>query len=132
MLKIFQDVLDVFNQHYSGRVIVMQNEFEKILTGPEEGIKHKNYDEDIDKSDIDLMFTDDEFLNQNDKKRLENLFDEIRIRELPDSIFNTFKVISPFDKIFIYDQIKSMKKISDKSKSEKLNKAVKLYIELQT
>ncbi len=30
-----------FNQHYSGRVIVMQNEFEKILTGPEEGIKHK-------------------------------------------------------------------------------------------
>ncbi len=83
------------------------------------------------KSDIDLMFTDDEFLNQNDKKRLENLFDEIRIRELPDSIFNTFKVISPFDKIFIYDQIKSMKN-SDKSKSEKLNKAVKLYIELQT
>lgn len=97
-----------FNHHYKGRVIVLQNTFEKVLESDEEGIKHKNYDENVDKDDVDLLYTDSEYLSDNDKIRLKELRIEIEKRKLPQYVFDTFKIISPIDKIRIYDIVKAL------------------------
>lgn len=94
-----------FLQHYKGIVYSLDKEFEKIKNGDGEPIKHKNYDDKSPKDDIDLFFTDEQFLNQTniDRKRV---IEQLQIQHnIPDDIINQFKVISKEDKIRIYEHI---------------------------
>ena len=50
-----------FLYHYSGRVIVLQNDFMKAIESEPEGIKHKNYDLQAPKDEIDLFYSKDDF-----------------------------------------------------------------------
>ena len=49
---------------------LQNNEFKQIIDSEPEGIKHKNYDENTPKNDIDVEITNDSFLTQEniDKK----------------------------------------------------------------
>lgn len=94
-----------FLQHYMGIVYSLDKEFEIVKNGNGEPIKHKNYDDKSPKDDIDLFFTDEQFLNQTniDRKRI---IEQLQIQNsIPDDIINQFKVISKEDKIRIYEHI---------------------------
>jgi hypothetical protein len=97
-----------FLYHYSGRVIVLKNDFMRAIESEPEGIKHKNYDLQAPKDEIDLFYSNDEFLSQEDKDRKINIKAEQEKRGIPDEIFNLYKVISRLDKIIIYDEIKKL------------------------
>lgn len=92
-----------FLHHYSGRVIVLQNDFLKAIEAEPEGIKHKNYDLNSPKDEIDLYYTDEQYLTELNKLRILNL-EELRLdRGIPDFILSQYKVISRIDKITLYD-----------------------------
>lgn len=97
-----------FSHHYSGRVIVLQNDFMKVLESEPEGIKHKNFDLSSSKDEIDLYYTNDEYLSNDDKLAKINIHNEQLIRNIPDYIFEFYKVVSRLDKIKIYDEIKKL------------------------
>lgn len=99
-----------FSYHYSGRVIVLQNDFMKAINAEPEGIKHKNYDLHAPKDEIDLFYSNDEYLSEADKQKKLNIKSEQIKRGIPDEIFNLYKVVSRFDKITIYDEIKKLTK----------------------
>lgn len=99
-----------FDQHYSGRVIILQNGFQKDIEQQKESIKHKNYDLDSPKDEVDLFYSKDEFLNNEDKRKKENIKSEQLKRGIPDDIFDLYKIVSRSDKIKIYDDISSFDK----------------------
>lgn len=97
-----------FGYHYSGRVIVIQNDFMKTIESNGEGIKHKNYDKESFKDEIDLFYSGDKFLNDKDRQRKKDLLSEQKQRNLPDELFDLYKVVSRLDKIKVYDLITSL------------------------
>lgn len=97
-----------FLQHYTGRVFVSDKAFNSILEDEEEAIKHKNYDIQSEKDDIDLFYTEKDFLSDKDKIKKEDLEQKIKQSELPDYIFECFKVINCEDKIKIFDLLKRL------------------------
>jgi replicative superfamily II helicase len=99
-----------FSQHYSGRVIILQNDFMRVLESKPEGIKHKNFDLSSPKNEIDLYYTNDEYLSDTDQLKKINILQEQLSRNIPDYIFEFYKVVSRVDKIKIYDEIKKLRK----------------------
>lgn len=97
-----------FSIHYSGRVIVLKNNFMDVIESEPEGIKHKNYDLSSPKSEIDLYYTDNEYLSADDESKKKDIEDEQTSRNLPDFVFEYYKVVSRIDKITIYDEIKKL------------------------
>lgn len=94
-----------FGKHYSGRIIDISSGFVDIIKSDNEKLKHKNYDVNSQKSDVDYQITKDEFLSpteQREKQRLQRKAEEI---ELPDTILVKFKVVGPRDKITLYESI---------------------------
>ena len=97
-----------FLAHFSGRVIILKNKFLDVIHSEPEEIKHKNYDVNSPKDEIDLFYTQNQFLNNRDlqtKIDIETLQEE---RNIPDEIIQRFKVVSRKDKITIYDSIKAL------------------------
>jgi len=94
-----------FLYHYSGRVLVCDKKFTEIINGNNDEIKHKNYDENSIKDEIDYFITEDKYLNDLDiyrKKEIELLIQE---RGIPFNIIQAYKVISYHDKIVVHDKI---------------------------
>jgi len=97
-----------FLHHYSGRVIILQNDFLKAIESKPEGIRHKNYDPAAPKDEIDLYYTADEYLLPNDRKRLADIAKKQSDRNIPEDVFNLYKVVSRLDKISVYDRVSKL------------------------
>lgn len=97
-----------FLHHYSGRVIILQNNFMEVINSTSEGIKHKNFDINSRKSEIDLYYTNEEFLTDSDKKRKIDIKQEQLNRKIPDFIFEQYKVVSRIDKMTLFDELKKL------------------------
>lgn len=97
-----------FLQHFSGRVIIVDNNFENVLTSNDDELRHKNYDLDSKKTDIDYVITADEYLSKVDSVKKEKIFDEIQKRNIPREIIERYKTVSISDKIKIYDRMKNL------------------------
>ena len=95
-----------FTKHYKGNVIILSEEFEKILKEEGEIIKHKNYD-NVDKNEIDYYMTKDKYLSDKDKNIKIILEQEQQKRNIPDIIMKQFKAVGYSDKIKVYDAINS-------------------------
>ena len=95
--------------HYSGRVIVLKNDFMKAINSEAEGIKHKNYDLNAPKDEIDLFITRDEFLKTEDQQRKQNIRALQEEKDIPDFVFSLYKVVSRLHKIQLYDRIQNLK-----------------------
>lgn len=94
-----------FGKHYSGRIIDISSGFVDIIKADNEKLQHKNYDVNLQKSDVDYQITKNEYLSpvdREEKQRLQRKADEI---ELPDAILAKFKVVGPRDKIALYESI---------------------------
>lgn len=113
-----------FNSHYSGNVIDLTKDFETIIDSVQDSIEHRNYDENRNKTDIDLEVTLDEFLTRDDRILKEEIESLKKESKLPNFIFQSYKVIGPREKISIYNRIKKMSKME-------LQRIKKLKQELQ-
>lgn len=100
-----------FLYHYNGRIIVLQNKFMEAINSQPEGIKHKNYDINSPKDEVDLYYTEDEYLNDEDKVKILDINQLQQDRGIPDEVFHLYKVVSRKDKIEIYDKIKLLNPI---------------------
>ncbi len=94
-----------FGHHFSGRVIDLSNSFINIINGEDEALKHKNYDINAPKDEIDLFYTNNKYLSDVDQSRKKNVIKEQFKRGIPDEILSQYKVISRLDKITVYDNI---------------------------
>lgn len=94
-----------FLQHFSGRVIIVDNSFEEILTSNEDELKHKNYDINSKKTDVDYTITSDVYLSKDDSENKEKLFEEVRKRNIPREIIEQYKTVGISDKIILYDRM---------------------------
>jgi hypothetical protein len=97
-----------FLYHYSGRVLVLKNDFMTAINAEPDAIKHKNYDPASPKDEIDIYYTRDNYLNDDNRKKIKDIADEQSARGIPDEVFNMYKVISRSDKIIIYDRISQL------------------------
>lgn len=100
-----------FMYHYSGNIFVLDKKFDEVINSEDIGIKHKNYDENSIKDEIDYFITDDKYLKSNDIKLKNKILEEIKQRQIPMEIFNTYKVIDFSDKIKLFDAINSLTSI---------------------
>ena len=89
-----------FLHHYSGRIIVLENNFMDILESEDALLEHKNYDLASTKSDIDVEYTQDQYLSPHDLLRKTEI--EQLAKTLPTLINEQFKIISKQDKAKIY------------------------------
>ena len=65
-------------------------------------IKHKNYDVNSVKDEIDLFYSKEQYLSIEDLGRKKNIVQEQLEREIPEEIMDRFKVVSREDKIKVY------------------------------
>lgn len=100
-----------FMSHYKGMIYTLDKEFLKIKDGKDVPIKHKNYDIDSPKKEIDLLHTNDEYLNNQDKQRKQILNNQINSCNIPRSILEKYRVISIPEKIQMYQHISSLSSI---------------------
>ena len=94
-----------FHQHYLGRVIDLNNDFEEIANGNQTNIEHKNYDPASNKTDVDYQITKDRYLSEFDlceKQSIQLMIDQSGI---PPGVFNSFRIVGPKDKLNLYSSI---------------------------
>ena len=94
-----------FMEHYKGLVISIGNNFEEILNGEEQGIRHKNFDVAIPKDGLDIEMTVDDYLSTGEKERRSKVKAIQEELGIPEEILKQFKAISREDKISVYKRI---------------------------
>ena len=97
-----------FQQHYSGRVIDLNNGFEDIVNSEPELLEHKNYDIQTPKTDVDYQITKDQYLSASDRQEKELIYLRVAESGIPASVFNRFRVVGPKDKLLLYEAIEGM------------------------
>lgn len=97
-----------FGQHYLGRVIDLDNDFQEIVNGNQENIEHKNYDVNSPKTDVDYQITKEKYLSEYDKLQKKFIQNEIDKLQIPPHVFNAFRIVGPNDKLVLYSQIMSI------------------------
>lgn len=75
------------------------------MTSNEDELKHKNYDINSKKTDVDYTITSDVYLSKDDSENKEKLFEEVRKRNIPRKIIEQYKTVGISDKIILYDQM---------------------------
>lgn len=94
-----------FMEHYKGRVISLDKEFIDRINESGHAIKHKNYDKETVKDEIDDEMTPPAYLDDRSRQRLQEVRQMQQDRKIPEEIISQFKVISRRDKIEMYDNI---------------------------
>lgn len=94
-----------FFQHYSGRVIDLNNGFEAIVNNEPETIEHKNYDISSTKTDVDYQITKTEYLSEHERQEKESIQAQIIATDIPPEVFNCFRVVGPNDKLLLFQII---------------------------
>lgn len=97
-----------FLHHYSGRVLVLDKKFSEIINGEDDEIRHKNFDSESNKNEIDYFITDDAFLTERDINKRQELLIRQKERGIPDNVMQMYKVISYSDKLAVFDRIASL------------------------
>lgn len=97
-----------FMKHYTGRIFIMDSEFDDVLAGEDEFIKHKFFDITVDKNDVDLGYVHDEYLTRNDKERKEKIESDALKAQLSDAVRQSNKTISLSDKAKLKDIVFGM------------------------
>lgn len=94
-----------FMEHYKGRIFIMDKEFRKCINGQDEILRHKFFDRNAEKQDVDIILTDSAYLTQEQMARREQL-DQIKgSGAMPNACFEEFRTISYDDKIYLYNTI---------------------------
>ena len=97
-----------FCQHYSGRVIDLNNGFENIVNGQPELLEHRNYDVQATKTDVDYQITKDQYLSESERKEKASILSQMAASKIPLEVFDCFRVVGPKDKLILYFYISRM------------------------
>ena len=97
-----------FHQHYSGRVIDLNNGFENIVNGQPEILEHKNYDVQATKTDVDYQITKDQYLSESERQEKASILLQVAASEIPSEVFDCFRIVGPKDKLILYSYISRM------------------------
>ncbi len=97
-----------FHQHYSGRVIDLNNGFENIVNGQPEILEHKNYDVQATKTDVDYQITREQYLSESERQEKASILSQVTASEIPPEVFDCFRVVGPKDKLILYSYISQM------------------------
>ena len=97
-----------FHQHYSGRVIDLNNGFENIVNGQPEILEHKNYDVQATKTDVDYQITREQYLSERERQEKASILSQVTASEIPPEVFDCFRVVGPKDKLILYSYISQM------------------------
>ena len=97
-----------FHQHYSGRVIDLNNGFENIVNGQPEILEHKNYDVQATKTDVDYQITREQYLSESERQEKASILSQVTASEIPSEVFDCFRVVGPKDKLILYSYISRM------------------------
>jgi hypothetical protein len=124
-----------FLHHYSGRVVVLDAKFQKIIESPDDEIKHKNFDAASVKNEIDYFITNEKYLNSHDIQLKEEILDEQEKRGISEEIMALYEMIPRNSKIYLYDQINSLSSeqlLFLKNFANKIHKSMRgsIFIEL--
>lgn len=92
-----------FMHHFSGSVFVIDEEFKEIINSENIGIRHKNYDENSSKDEVDYFITDNGYLNKKELTLKRDIFKQIDDRQIPPEIINAYKIVCYSDKIKLFD-----------------------------
>ncbi|MBI9008472.1 MAG: DEAD/DEAH box helicase family protein [Tenericutes bacterium] len=109
-LKKF-DVLNIigragrFNQHFVGRVFILDEELSIILDSEDDILSHKNYGKDTIKSDLDLAITKEKYLSGSQSSKKQDINENYNENDIPQNVRDTFLTIFPDEKIKIYKLI---------------------------
>lgn len=109
-----------FMYHYSGNIYILDKKLIDILQSDDEYIKHKNYDKEAIKNEIDYFITDDTYLTSEDLNQKNKIKNDIEILKIPNEVINSYKVISYSDKLKIYKLIKNSYNIKFKDQIKQL------------
>lgn len=118
-----------FMEHYQGSVITIKNNFDKVISNNDGGIRHKNFDVTLPKQGADLDMTNDDFLGEigMDKR---NYIDQMQAdRGIPQEVLQLFKTISREDKIIVYDRIAKLDSSALNSVANLLEKTIQNQID---
>lgn len=97
-----------FMNHYTGRVFVMEGDFDDVMSGEDEFIKHKFFDSTVDKADVDLNYVRDEYLTVYDRQRKTEIEQEASQANLSEAIRHSNKTISLHDKAKLHQIVYAM------------------------
>ena len=107
-----------FLKHYSGRIIIINNDFEKTMEINDIPLQHKNFDVYKDKTDVDYQITEEKYLTPSDVQRKNDIDIKIRERQIPIEVISQYKIVSPTDKLFIYDRVMSLTAVQQRNISQ--------------
>lgn len=93
-----------FTYHYSGKVIDISKDFLKTLDSSSDKLRYKNYEKTIDKNEVDIFNTDEDFLTANDKVKKSEIIRKQKELNIPDEILSKYRIVSKMDKLFIYEK----------------------------
>lgn len=94
-----------FLHHYRGRVFILEKEFNKILEGEDNTIKHKHFDKKTIKGAVEVDFVKNSFLNTEDKRQKELNAAIRNVKHIPEVLDVSYKTISIEDKYILYSSI---------------------------
>ena len=118
-----------FLHHYSGRVLILDTKFQDIIDGSDNEIKHKNYDLDSFKDEIDYFITDEPYLSDADINLKREIVNQQQLRSIPDDVISMYRMISHSDKMTVYDNIKSLT-ATKQSQLNLLMKSITRYLSI--
>jgi len=108
-----------FNHHFKGRVIVLGNNFEDTYKGKEDVLKHKNFDLESNKTEVDYLITDDKYLKKPVIEDKIAMYLEVEQRNISKQVIEQFKSVEIRDKLKIYDVVCALS-MSQREKIKKL------------
>jgi len=94
-----------FHKHYVGRVLSIDKDFLAIVNGDENILGHKNYDQGSSKTDIDFQITNEKYLSRDDLQEKNRIDELVRASQIPNEIFNAFRVVGPLDKLTLFERV---------------------------
>lgn len=116
-----------FMRHYKGRVFILDNDFAKLKGESDELLQHKFFDKELDKNDVDLVFTDSNYLTDRQAERQMQLNALKNSGIMPMTCFEEFRTISYDDKIHLYNTIERF----SASDHEKIKELIKRFVSLR-
>lgn len=110
-----------FMTHYKGRVFIMDNEFRKCINMPDDELRHKFFDKNMEKQDVDIVLAEPNYLTVEQIARRELLNRMKDSGVMPNACFEEFRTISYEDKIYLYNTIARFS-LADRNKIKELIK----------
>ncbi len=112
-----------FMKHYKGRIFILDKDFNDCLNLADEQLQHKLFDKNTNKMDVDIIITEQEYLNLHQEQRKQELVQLKESNIMPETCFEEFKTISYDDKLYLYNTIA---RFSD-SDRDKIKEVIKRF-----